>query len=208
VQLTRPQRLLVFAFALSLLLHLIFALIVHPWHSRQENEVEVVSIVHRPVVMTRLQTPPPRANVTPAPHPRPSTRPAPKQSQAAQGPGAGNGEAASPASTPALQPSPAATPAANACERSDLGAAVTQTPAQPDIPNDTRAAGTSGVATINVQLDAAGTVTGAAVSQSTVNSSLDLVALAMARDARYTPALHACKPVASAYTFRVRFYAW
>jgi TonB family protein len=208
VPLTRPQRLLVFAFAISLLLHLIFALIAHPWRNRQENEVEVVSIVHRPIVMTRLQTPPPHPKVTPAPHPRPSTRPAPIQSQAAPGPGPGNGTAVAPASTPLVQPSPAATIAANPCERSDLGAAVTENPPQPDIPNDARAAGTTGVATINVRLDAAGAVTAAAVSQSTGNSSLDLVALAMARDARYSPALHACKPVASAYTFSVRFFAW
>ena len=59
-----------------------------------------------------------------------------------------------------------------------------------------------------MQLDANGQVTGASVTQSTGNSSLDLVAVAMARDARYTPALHECKPVASAYTFSVKFVAW
>jgi TonB family protein len=208
LNLTRSQRLLVFAFAISLLLHLIFALIVHPWRSRQGNEVEVVSIQHRPVVMTRLQTPPPRPKATPAPHPLPSVRPAPRQSRGAQSPGGANGAGTSATSAPAEQPSPAATAAANACEKSDLGAAVAQNPQQPEIPNATRAAGTSGVTAVNVQLDAQGTVTATAVAESSGNSSLDLVALGMARDARYTPALHACKPVASAYTFRVRFYAW
>ncbi|MBV8373637.1 MAG: energy transducer TonB [Candidatus Eremiobacteraeota bacterium] len=205
MQLTRSQRLLVIAFAISLLLHLIFAFIVHPWRGRQENEVEVVSIVHRPVVMTRLQTPPPRAKVKP--HPAPSVRPAPVRRNGPQ-PQSGNGAGAAATSEPLQQPSLAPTVAANACEKTDVGAAVTLNPPQPEIPNDARAAGTSGIAEVNVRLDAAGTVTGASVSQSTGNSSLDLVAVGMARDARYAPALHACKPIASAYTFRVRFFAW
>jgi len=71
-----------------------------------------------------------------------------------------------------------------------------------------RADGTSGISLIKVQIDAQGAVTSAAVSQGTGNSSLDLVALAMARGARYSPALHECKPVAAAYTFSVKFYAW
>ena len=204
--LTRSQRLLVLAFAISLILHLVFALIAHPWRNRQENDVEVVSIQHRPVVMTRLQTPPPRPKATPVPHPQPSARPAPVKPHGAQSQGTGGGAVATAA--PAEQPSPAATLAANACEKGDLGAAVTENPSQPDIPNGARAQGTSGVATIDVRLDAQGAVTAAAVTQSTGNSSLDVVALGMARDARYSPALHACKPVASAYAFRVRFYAW
>ena len=82
------------------------------------------------------------------------------------------------------------------------------TPAPPDIPLETRASGTSGTALVSVQLDAAGQVTGASVMQSTGNSSLDLVAVTMARDARYAPALRDCKPVVSAYTFSVKFEAW
>jgi hypothetical protein len=46
------------------------------------------------------------------------------------------------------------------------------------------------------------------VSQSTGNTSLDLVAVSMARDARYSPALHDCKPIAAAYDFSVKFVAW
>jgi TonB family protein len=204
---TRSQRLLVLAFAISLLLHFVFALVVHPWRNRQENEVEVVSIQHRSVVMTRLQTPPPRPKITPVPHPLPSTRPAPVRTHGATSQNGGTGAAIS-ATTSPVEPSPAATPAANACEKSDLGAAVTGNPPTPDIPNATRADGTSGTATINVQLDSQGAVTAAAVAQSTGNSSLDVVALGMARAARYSPALHACKPVAGTYAFRVRFYAW
>ncbi len=203
---TRSQRLLVVAFAISLLLHLIFAYLAHPWRNQRENEVEVVSIQHRPMVMTQLQTPPPPPKATPAPHPQPSTRPAPVKAHGPQPQAGGAGSAAT--SAPAERPSPVPTLAANACEKSDIGAAVTENPPQPDIANAARTEGTSGVATINVQLDAQGAVTGANVVQSSGNSSLDVVALGMARDARYSPALHACKAVASAYAFRVRFFAW
>jgi TonB family protein len=59
-----------------------------------------------------------------------------------------------------------------------------------------------------VQLDPQGYVLGASVTQSTGNSSLDLVAVAMARDARYAPALHDCKPVSAVAVFSVKFVAW
>jgi len=61
---------------------------------------------------------------------------------------------------------------------------------------------------VRVQLDPSGQVTGTGVVRSTGNSSLDLVAVAMARDARYTPALHGCKPVAGDFEFSVKFVAW
>lgn len=200
----RATRLLILAFAISLLLHLIFAVIVHPWRGQQRNDVEIVSIQRRPVAMTRMQTPPPPPKATPKPHPSPAVRPAPAKPHGETPPGNGSGtQTAAPA-----VPTPQASVAANACDKSDLGAAVAENPPQPEIPNDVRAEGTSGVAEIDVKIDARGAVTGASVSQSTGNSSLDLVAEAMARGARYTPALHACKPIASAYAYRVRFFAW
>jgi TonB family protein len=85
---------------------------------------------------------------------------------------------------------------------------VVATPQPPDIPNEVRASGTSGTALVSVQLDASGQVTNTTVTQSTGNSSLDLVAIAMARAARYAPALRDCKPIASAYAFSVKFVAW
>ena len=36
----------------------------------------------------------------------------------------------------------------------------------------------------------------------------DVVAVGMARDARYSAALRDCKPVAGSYTFSVKFVAW
>lgn len=121
--------------------------------------------------------------------------------------GNGSGTGSAPTNPP-VEPSPVASVTASDCRKSDIGAAVTENPPQPDVPNLARAEGTNGVATIAVQLDAQGGVTAAAVSQSSGNSSLDVVALGMARDARYSPALRACKPVPATYAFRVRFYAW
>lgn len=205
MRLKRAQRLLVIAFAISLLIHLTFAVSVHPWRGREANEVEVVSIQHR-LAMTRLQTPPPPPKATPVPHPTPAQRMRPRKAVAPSATGGGRG---APAATPAPveTSAPRATPTAG-CEKSDIDAAITEDPPQPQIPNDARTDGTNGVASVNVHLDDHGDVTAANVSQSTGNSSLDVVALAMAREARYSPALHACKPVAANYTFRVRFYAW
>ena len=82
------------------------------------------------------------------------------------------------------------------------------TPAPADIPLAARSQGTDGTTLVDVKLDAKGSVTGAAISQSSGNASLDVVALGMARDATYSPATHDCKPVASTYTFSVKFAAW
>jgi|SRR5579863_3267012 len=206
--LRRAQRVLVVAFAISLLLHLIFALLAQPFRSRQDNQAEVVSIAHRPMLMTRLQTPAPPPKVTPAPHPPQAVRPSKRRPQAAfavPGSGGSGKTTAAPLPTPTPQ---ATTPSAVACEKGDIVAAVTENPPQPDIPSDVRASGTSGVTAVQVRLDERGSVTAATLAQSSGNASLDLVAVTMARDARYSPALHACKPIASAYTYRVRFFAW
>jgi TonB family protein len=198
------RRLLFVAFALSLLIHFIFAVVVHPWRNPEANDVEVVSIQHRSAV-TQMQTPPPPPKATPVPHPTPAVRPAPAKPHAANGESGGTGVAAT---APPPTVAPVATPGGTTCSGADIGAAVTENAPQPDIPSDVRASGTSGVAAIEVRLDAQGSVTATTVSQSSGDSSLDVVALAMARGTRYSPALHACKPVASAYTYRVRFYAW
>lgn len=204
----RGPRLLLVAFALSLLVHVIVAVIMHPPIPTLENQAEVVSILHRPatIAVTKVPTPPP---------PRPKQTPAPKALSSApparKGPGAtANAGAGTPAPTPAVAvatPAPTASPNGG-CGKADVSAVVIATPSPPDIAPEARANGTSGTALVSVQLDTNGAVTGTNVTQSTGNSSLDLVAVGMARDARYSPALRDCKPVASAYTFSVKFVAW
>jgi protein TonB len=204
----RVPRLLLVAFALSLLVHLIVALILHPPTATPESQAEVVSIEHRPasIAVTKVPTPPPPPRPKPAPRVESSALPARKGPAPAPAPGGGKAAPSTPVpATPT--PQPLATPHAG-CVQANTEAAVVSTPAPPDIPVGARASGTSGTALVSVQLDANGQVSGTNVTQSTGNSSLDLVAVAMARDARYTPALRDCKPVASAYTFSVKFAAW
>jgi TonB family protein len=155
--------------------------------------------------MTRPPTPPPQPKRTPAP--RTTASAPPSRKGPGNAPQSGGATEATP--PPAVQtPEPVATATAISCAAHDIQAAVLSTPAPPEIPPETRASGTNGVAAIGVELDAGGQVTRTTVSQSTGNTSLDLVAVSMARDARYSPALHDCKPVASAYTFSVKFVAW
>jgi TonB family protein len=206
----RIPRLLVIAFALSLLVHLIVALILRPPTPTPQGQAEVVSIEHRPatIAVRKLQTPPPPPpKRTPAP--RTVNSAPPRKPAGLEGP-AGTAYGTPPAPTPAPAtpaPAPAATNAAG-CTQPNTGAAIAASPAPPDIPPGARAEGTSGVAFVRVQLDPSGQVTGTGVVQGTGNSSLDLVAVAMARNARYTPAVHGCKPVAGDYTFSVKFVAW
>lgn len=205
----RGPRLLLVAFALSLLVHAVVAVMMHPPVPTSETSAEVVSIVHRPatIAVTKVPTPPP---------PRPKQTPAPKTLSslppAKRGPGpASNAGAGTPAPTPvvaAATPAPSPKASANGCSNANAPAAVVATPSPPDIPVDARTDGTSGTALVDVQLDAGGQVTRTGITQSSGNSSLDLVAVAMARDSRYSPALRDCKPVAGAYTFSVKFVAW
>lgn len=201
---------LLIAFALSLLVHVIIALILRPTTPTAQGQAEFVSIEHRPatIAVTRLPPPPPRPKRTPSPQ-APSSAPPRARKGLAVPPGASSG-AASVAQTPgAASPTPSPAAVANAaCTQPNAAAAVASSPSPPDITPEARTAGTSGVAMVKVQLDPAGQVTNAGVMQSTGNSSLDLVAVTMARDVHYSPALHDCKPVAGEYTYSVKFVAW
>jgi TonB family protein len=203
----RTQRFLIVAFALSLLVHAIVALIVHPAHADFQNQTEVVSIVRRSSIAVAKQTPPPPRPVqTPAPHRGAVAQPHARTGESVAPLGGGNGKA-----TPAPTPPPATAPpkvATGACASPEAPGTVAATPGPPSIPPLARTEATSGVASVQVQLDATGQVLSASVAQSTGNSSLDLVAVSMAREAHYDPPLHDCKPIAGAATFSVKFVAW
>jgi TonB family protein len=202
----RARRLLLAAFAISLLIHAVVALFMHPPRAPVEPQLEKVTI-HRVVAVTKLVTPPPQPKHTPVPHPVESSRPAPRATRATQSIGAGGTGHATPAPTP--QPvASSPTPAGPGCGQPNADAAVVATPAPPEIPVSVRAQGTSGIALVAVQLDAQGAVTNVRVSQSTGNPSLDLVAVGLARNAQYAPATRACKAIASTYTFSVKFVSW
>ncbi len=204
----RAPRLLLVAFALSLLLHVVVALILRPASPGPENQAEVVSIQHRPatIAVRKAPTPPPPPKPTAAPRTQSSAPPARPGPGPAVKPGSGHNATPRPVVATAT-PQPVAKAIAG-CAQPNIPATVAATPPPPDIAPEARASGTSGTALVSVALDADGQVTTASVAQSTGNSSLDLVAVSMARGARYTPALRDCKPITSAYTFSVKFVAW
>jgi TonB family protein len=198
-----PRRVLAIAIALSLLLHAVIATVLRPARPASQNDVERVTIEHRSAIA--LQTPPPKPRRTPAPRPRPSVIPAKAEPtpgrQALPGAPSVRGTAApqpTPTPTPA-EAAPAVTPPR--CNGNDIGAATIGEQPQPDIP-------AAAIAVVAVRLNASGGVLSASVAQSTGNSSLDLVAVTMARSARYRPATHDCNAVASTYRYSVRFVAW
>lgn len=214
------RRFLVVAFTLSLLIHALFAFGIHRPLVSPRDETQIVTLEHRPHVLTLAKmaphTPPPH---TPPPHtPPPSTPPPHRVSNVAPGKPArqsvvpsthlatnGAGGAGAPA-TAAPTPVAAATPPG--CVGGDQPASLVATPPPAEIPPSVRAAQTSGVARIQVKLDANGNVTDASIKQGTGNSSLDLVALGMAKAAQYAPAQHNCKAVAGVYIFSANFVAW
>jgi TonB family protein len=202
----RARRVLLVAFALSLVLHAIVALVLHPATADFQTQPEAVSVVRRStMIVARNTPPPPRHTQTPSPRNLAPPRPRARGAAVARSEGGGPGR-----STPAPPPAPTAVPSAAGagCAEPNAAAAVVATPPPPDIPAAVRADHTSGVALVSVSLDAQGDVSGASVAQSTGNSSLDLVAVSMARDARYSAPLHDCKPVAGNATFSVKFVAW
>ncbi len=191
---------LVAAFALSVLVHAILALLVHA--PRPSAGQEKLAYAQRTVIVH--MTPPPR---TPSPRKQPiappriaSTLPQP--------------------STPAVMPTPIPTPPptptpapvthtpASRCVTPDAPAALAGTPPPPEIPPGVRALGINGTAAVQVQIAPDGSVTGATIAATTGDPSFDAIAIAMARDAQYEPARHACKEIASSYLFRVQFAPW
>ena len=91
-RLNRSQRVLIAAFAISLILHFLFAFLYRIPLPRRSSEVETVTILRRSMaIVVRTPQPPPPA--TPKPHPRPQPS-APKATPAAQGFAPGNGGSA------------------------------------------------------------------------------------------------------------------
>ncbi len=82
---------------------------------------------------------------------------------------------------------------------------VASPPPPSEIASVARSERITNVARIRVIVDANGTVSNATVLQTSGSSSMDLVAISLARAAQYAPATHACKAIASDYTFQVRF---
>ncbi len=188
------------AFALSLLTHAAIAIFVHPWRAEREAEpvvamrkVRIVHLVRVPPATPRPQQPRRKTAMQP---PHLAALPEHRALPALRGAG--------PTPAPEI---PTPVPTAR-CTAADIPASVIAEPSPPPIEPATRALDVSGTASITVQLDRDGVVTGAAITESTGDPVFDALAVSMARSARYAPAQHACKAVASEYLFHVQFYAW
>jgi periplasmic protein TonB len=202
------RRLLYVAIAISLVVHVVVAIGLHPPLTQPPDDTEVVTILRRSIAIHVVKTPPPPPHPQKTASPRAVPHKAPPKPKGTASLGSGGSARVRATPEPTPEPTAAATVAANACAHTDADAAVVATPAPVEIPAAVRAAGINGTAIVRVQLDAQGAVNAAAVAQSTGNSSLDLVAVAIARGSTYAAATHACKAVAGTYDFSVRFAAW
>jgi len=196
----RTRRFLIVAFALSLLIHLIASGVIRWPFQPTEEDVQIVHIEH--VHATRI------AHVTPPPHTPPPRRVPVRVAKAtANNPKSNRSEekVVIGAATPEPSAAPTPTPSPN-CTANDTPVELAASPSPPaEIPPDARASRANGVARVQVAVDPSGNVSSATVVQSSGNASLDLVAVSMARAAQYAPATHACKAIASNYTFAVQF---
>jgi TonB family protein len=212
----RARKVLIAAFAISLLLHLLLAGYIRWPFVHPSAEPETVTVHHITLARIIPHTPPPPPTPAPTPHATPAVKasvvPPSVQPHRGKGPPVARGVVPVPARTPAATATPAPTPTptavAQACAQHDISPAVTATADPVEIPPEARASKASGTAAIQVQIDPQGRVTNATVSQSSGNTGLDAVAMRMAKSASYSPALVKCKPVASTYTFTVKFVAW
>ena len=208
------RRLLIFAFALSLLVHIILSFVVPKKFASDESTV-VRAMMRRvvPITIAQVQpTPKPRPQIMPPHamiHPRTNTTtkvpkvsvPVLKHAVATSQPMVAAPSGSGSLHTEAAVPTPTPRP----CNAS---AALAASPDPPEIAPEVRAQMASGISRILVNLDANGSVLDARVASSSGSSSLDQIALTMARAATYLPARVQCKPVAGTYAFSARFLPW
>lgn len=220
---SRTRRVLLIAFAISLIVHLIGAPFMRFGIGPRNEQPEFVTLSKKRVISVARATPHPIPTQMPTPvHTPPPRRvrqpvkPSHVATHASHGkkagPPRGKPVAAAPPVTPApVAPTPpplaSATPAGS-CPHPEASPALAATPSPPDIAPDARAKAVSGTTAVAVKLDAEGGVVDTTIAQSSGNGDLDVVAVSMARNATYTPKYVACKSVPSDYTFTVRFIAW
>ncbi|MGD0641101.1 MAG: energy transducer TonB [Roseiarcus sp.] len=135
--------------------------------------------------------PPPKTEPPPAPKPAPRPQPKPQPKPATARPAAAE---------PAAAPKSAAPKADVGAYRASLYARIYGAVRYPEA---ARARGTTGVATVNFSLDAAGQVTSAGLAQSSGDATLDADAVATVRRASPLPAPPEGAP--RAYTVPIRY---
>jgi len=214
MSLRNARRLLLIAFAVSILIHLLGVRLVH-WRIATPVEVSEKMTISRIVVIHRTKrTPPPN---TPAPVP--SAAATPKSTHKTKiavprvanmsGPGRPPTTVTTATATPTASPPPVrlATPVPikGGCTEPNAPAAVKTAAPVPDIPLAARERAKSGITQVHVRLSDQGFILEAGVAVSSGSDGLDQIALAMAKGSQYSAALQQCKPIAATYEFRVKF---
>ncbi|GAC1389096.1 MAG: hypothetical protein NVSMB31_04470 [Vulcanimicrobiaceae bacterium] len=210
----RARRLLLWAFALSILVHLLGVRVVHwdvplPVEAPDRVTMSRVVVIHLPRRTAPPATPKPIAAVTAAPNvPLRKTNVAVPVLTKRAGPGRSfNVATAVPAPTPSPTPSSSPRPSASpngGCVTANAPAAVRSAAPVPEIPLAARQGGKAGMVAVRVRLTEGGAVAEAGIESGSGNDALDQVALAMAKASTYAPALAQCKAVAGTYVFRVK----
>lgn len=199
----RARRLLLIGVGLSLLVHVIFALVAR-WPELPKEQI-AQRISHVQIVrIARVPSPQPSA-ATPAParvHATTRAKVALTTLSRTQ-----NGQAAA-ASAPQAPPSPRPVVSGQKCSTRNAPSTRDASPPPPELTPDVRAQGTSGTTSVLVHLDDKGNVLDAQVTGSSGSPTLDVAALAMAKGTTYAPAIANCKAIASDYTFTAKFIAW
>lgn len=167
-----------------------------PAPPKREPRRPVSQPVHRSSAVASAQ----RSTRPARPHSGPSIVVHPLPPGTLMPPGGGPPGTASPAvavATPTAPPTPA-------CSDPDAAARALSAVA-PDTPQDAVAQGATGTAQIRVDLNSLGEVVGVSVYGSTGSMLLDDAALEAARESRYAPEQHNCKPIAGSYLYKVDF---
>lgn len=206
------RRLLLSAFAISMLIHLLGIPFFH-WRVATPVDVPEQMTISRVRIFHRVaRTPPP-----PTPAPLPTAASTPKAARRTKitvptvhnssGPARPSMNVASATATPSPTPTPQKlpTPSAAGCVTPNAPAAVKSPAPVPEIPLDARETAKNGIAQVHVRLSESGAVLQAGIVSSVGNDGLDQVAVTMAESSQYSPALLKCKAVAGTYEFRVKF---
>ena len=207
------NRVLLWAFGLSILAHVVFALVTHiprveaaPEQPPTRVRIDVL-VMHTPAPTPTPQPPQPHvrtvvhANTAPhvhvdVPHSSgPST-------QSTSGPAAVATSGVDVAGDPNAVATASAAPPRPACSVPNVPAHTIST-AMPQTPDGVE--GLPATAEVAVTLDAAGRVTDLHIYRSAYDQQLDRAAIAAAKASTYAPALVDCLPAGGTYLFTVEF---
>lgn len=204
------SRVLIWALAISIALHVAFAVAMRTMHRVEAAPEQQPTHIR---IIDRLRTPPPTPAPTPPARPHEARPTAPhvhvNLPRASANAGTAHGHAVSVATSgpdvpgdPNAADGTPAPPPRPVCSTPDAPARALSA-AMPETPDD--ATGLPATAEVRVTLDAQGHVTATEIYRSTGQLALDRAALSAARNSTYAPALAACQAVGGSYLFRVDF---